>query len=369
MKTQLNHLLGAILLLLLPFSLSGQISIISTNFNSLNVTPVSLCQANIMNAGGEVSAVIQATIYNSANEKLLDCKTMPFVLKQGLSNVMSIQLSLEYSIFGTSAQASFIRTNHTLPSGNYKYCINVIAASSETGDDYCEEIQSELNSFLYLIDPFDHDTISASHPMLIWTHSEPFNVLAQGEYFRLVLVELLEGQNAESGVSVNIPVFEKSYVSSHQVQHPFDLKELEQGKRYGWQIQKFSNGMMVQKSEAWEFVIASDITPKDIMYAVMKKTVDGGFYTAKNNRVFFQFNESYILNPTKCVITDERGKTYSPNIYAVTKSGDYIKVDEKQSGNNRFVIQLAELGLKKGYYTLSVKNSKGETYYLKFYVE
>jgi hypothetical protein len=369
MKTRLNHLLGAILLLCLPFSLSGQVSIVSTNFNSLNVTPVSLCQANIMNAGSEISAVIQATIYNSANEKLLDCKTMPFVLKQGLNNVMSLQLSLEYSIFGTSAQASFVRTNHTLPSGNYKYCINVIAVSSETGDDYCEEIQSELNSFLYLIDPFDHDTISTSHPLLIWTHSEPFNVLAQGEYFRLVLVELLESQNAESGVSVNNPVFEKSYVSSHQVQHPFDLKELEQGKRYGWQIQKFSNGMIVQKSEAWEFVIAKDNPVSESMFAVMKKKIDGGFYTAVNNKVYFRFDEAYIINSSQCRIYDEKRKSYQPILYTLTETGEQIPVKEKQTGYNRFMINTAELELKKGYYMLEVKNTKGETFYLKFYVE
>ncbi|MEY4573767.1 MAG: hypothetical protein RLZ10_3073 [Bacteroidota bacterium] len=357
--------------IILITNLNAQVSIINASINSFNITGTSICQVTLMNSSTEMSVILDAKLYNSAGEIILESKTMEFTVRPGLNAGNTLAFSLEHSNFGTSAQAQFIQTNHSLSSGIYKYCVNLtIVSSGEISDEYCEDLESQFSEYLYLVSPTDKDVIEEKNPLLIWTHSEPFNILAQGEYFRMIVVELSKEQDAEAGVTNSIPVFYKNYVSSHSVQYPIDATPLEEGKRYGWQVQKMSNGTVINKTESWEFTINKKIEPTENKYAVLKKKLDGGFYTAENNKVFFRFNESYISGDLTCRILDESRNPVKPLVKNETdKKEASERVNIKTNGVNLFEIDLTELDIKKGYYQLEVKNSKKEKYLLKIYVD
>lgn len=349
----------------------SQISILNTNLNSLNVTPESLCQVNIMNgASSEMQVTLEAKLLNSTGENILTVKTNPFRLIAGMNNGFQLNYTIQSTIYSGSGQAQYIRTTHTLPSGNFKYCVSVVALTGEGGDDFCEDMVSDITSFLNLVFPYDKDTIDTPFPLLTWMHSEPFNILAQGEYFRMIVVELNSDQGAEAGILSNNPVYYKNYMTTHQQQYPFDAKELEDGRRYGWQVQKISNGTVIDKTESWEFTLRKSNLKPDNKYATLRKKHDGSYYTANNDKIFFRFEESYVSGELKCRILDEKRNEIKPEVTnEKSVQAQKERINVKSAGANYYEIDLNDLKLKPGFYELEVTNTKNEKFVLRFQIE
>jgi antitoxin component of MazEF toxin-antitoxin module len=347
---------------------NGQVSIVNAHLNTLNVTPASVCEVSIMNNQGSVQVIIEAQVLNSANEPLLDVQSLPFYLSQGMNVLSSGNIPINTTQYGVSAQASYIQTAHSLPSGTFKYCCTVQVLSTEGGDEYCEDVESELSSNMYLVFPNDKDTIETKNPVLIWTHSEPFNIVATGEYFRMIVVELTNDQNAEDGITINNPIYMKNSLTTHALLYPSDAEELENGKRYGWQVQRVTNGIITDKTEAWEYTMKPATAISENKYAVLKKTLDAGFYTAENGKLFFRFNEEYISGKVSCTIYNSAREKILP--VAINEDKSITTIAFKKSGYNCYEINLNDLNnVNSGFYTLEVKNEKGEVFLLKFYVE
>jgi hypothetical protein len=206
-------------------------------------------------------------------------------------------------------------------------------------------------------------------PNLIWNHSEPFNILASGEYYRVVVVELSSDQTPEAGILVNIPIFTQNYLKDHDVPYPFNAKALHPGVRYGWQVQLVTNGVITNKSEAWEFCLRPPKVIRENRYATVKKTLDGGFYTAESNKLFFKFDEQYAaFKPVACYIYDAGRQLVKAKVNAESNTNEATGINLKGNGYNRFEIDLDDLDVSTGYYTLQIKNEKGELFILKFYV-
>ncbi|HZK64302.1 MAG TPA: hypothetical protein VFC34_09160, partial [Puia sp.] len=356
---------GIFMLLLLSSSLRAQVVILSSSLNSYNITPQSMCAVTMMNYGNPTQVYLQARLTNSAGVPLLVVRSAAFTLKKGMNAPGSLSIGIQSAQFGTLSQGEYIKSSHILPSGKFRFCCSVVPVTNTEGDDFCDDLESDISSFLNLVSPDDKDTIDTRNPLLIWNHSEPFNLLASGEYFRLILVELKTGQTAESGIATNTPRYMKINLCSHQVQYPFDAYELENGKRYGWQVQKISSGVIEDKSEAWEFIIEPENAVHESKYASLKKILDAGYYMTESNKVFFKFEESYGSGKIQCRIYDSKRHMVLPK----TKSdaARNVSVDFKQNGYNRFVIDLNELDIKTGFHTLEVKNEKNEIFLLKFY--
>lgn len=93
-------------------------------------------------------------------------------------------------------------------------------------------------------------------------------------------------------------------------------------------------------------------------YAVMKKKLDGGYYTAINGELQFRFDEEYKDSDnslTYNIYTDMHSLVSSPPSQSV------------QYGDNRYAIDLTSiLSMTSGYYILEVVNEKDEKWYLRF---
>lgn len=357
-------------------SLTAQISITSSRASMYNVAPSDLVQIMVFNNGAETNFYIEAQLVNSSNEKLLSVVTSPFLLKKGMNNLTSSQLNISAVNYSSSTQANFLKINKRLPTGNFKYCVRIIPVTQfEDGDEYCQEFDANDNGMLYLIYPSDEEEIETKNPLLMWMHNEPFNLLAPGESFRLLLVELEKNQSAESGIQMKSPIFMKNNLTQHQVQYALDAPKLEEGKHYGWKVQKILNGSVVNETEAWKFSLKEEVKPTDFMFATLKKELDGSFYVVQNERIFFTFKEKYEPVTIKCKIFDEKNKEVIPNLNkAESKEGEVktravSELSLKKSGFNQFELDLQPYQLKSGYYILEVLNEKKERFKLKFYVE
>ena len=352
---------------LLGLSSAGfsQISILNANVNSFNITPASLLQVNIMNTFNDVQAVLEADLLSTDNTLLLKVTSNPFLLKKGMTTA-GMNVTVASSQYGTTDVSTHIKTFHNLPSGKFHYtCTIRVLSHDATGDKYTEDVESENSSFMMLVFPSDHDTIDSPAPLLSWSHSDPFNIASAGDYYKMVVVKLRPEQSAEAGISVNVPIFMKTNLMSHQVLYPYDLKILEVGQRYGWEVQKISNEVIVDKTEAWDFVLRPKLDSKDNKYTTLRKTLDGSFYQANNSKIFFRFDETYASGNMTCNILDDNqdkpAKALAKN--EIRKGAD---INYKNLGYNCFEIDLDQLGIKSGFHTLVVKNQKGEEFLLKF---
>lgn len=347
----------------------AQVSVVNLQLMPYNVTPDGLLAVSIMNNGASQQVQLVSKLYNFNNELLMTVKSNSFNLKQGLNAPFDGSRKVSSSEYSKSQQAEHIKITHGLSSGTFKVCVNIIQIStSEIVDEFCDEIESNFNQYLYLVTPADKDTIETPTPLLLWAHSEPFNILSQGEYYRIVVTEMKEKQGAEEAVTINTPVMAKNYLTTHSFQYPYDAKELRTGKHYAWQVQKLANGVITNKTEAWEFVMREKPEEKEIKYVAMQQMIDASFYTAHNRKVYFKYIEEYgsqgNINP---ILKNDAGKEFPISINKDQKELSNV-VNLKNVGDNRFILDLNGENLKPGFYVLQIKNEKKEMYYLKIYL-
>jgi hypothetical protein len=361
-----------ILIVALVQYLGAQVSVSSASLQSFNVTPITVCQAVLMNSGGETSVKIKAQVFNSAGQELLTVTTAPIVVRTGMNSLQPSQIQTASVVYGSNAQAGYVQTQHQLPSGVFRHCITVFAGGGEPQDEYCQELESSATSFLNLVSPFDGDTLDASTPVLNWTHSESFSLLAPGESFVIVIAKMSKDQDAEAAVTANIPHYQMRNVLRHDIQYPADAPALKVGETYAWQVQKFAAGGqgVIAKSEAWKFTIREEKVVPDQKYAVLKRKPDAGYYFAANDKIFFRFDEPYAGAKLKCRILNEKQEELLPVMENEENREKGAETENlKTTGYNRFEMDLSPYNLKTGYYYLEVMNEKNEKYILKFYVE
>jgi hypothetical protein len=352
-------------LCLATFSGWSQAQILSANISSFNITPRGMLEVNIMNSRAEEQVVLTAKLVNSKGEALLTVTTAPFLLSRGMSNTAQSKITIASAIYASNDQATQVKNNHSLPSGKYTYCASINAI--DVSDEYCQDIESDYSSFLFLVSPPDKDVIETKQPILVWTHSDPFSLSNQNDYYRIVVTDLYAGQSAEAAINTNIPVYMKNYLSMHQVQYPIDAKELKAGQTYAWQVQRISNGAIVNKTEAWEFKLKGPDPIKENKYARLKKNLDGTLYMAEGNKIFFRFDEDYAGKKMSYKILNEKQQAVTAP--EATEVGERVKMDAVKDGYNTYMIDLNRYKIPAGIYVLEVTSEKKEMYKLKFQVE
>jgi hypothetical protein len=352
---------------LLSYSaVSAQVSVVNIPLMSYSITPESMLSASLMNAGSEQQVSMTSKLYNLNNELLLVVKSAAFSVKPGLNAGYGSRKAMAVE-YGSGKQADYIRTSHGLPSGVFKICVDIQnALTLEPSDEFCDEIQSEFNQYLYLVFPMDKEVIPTTSPLLTWSHSEPFNILAQGESYRMIVAEIKHNQTPEEALLLNSPVMLKDYLTSHSLQYPYEAKPLEQGKSYSWQVQKLANGVVLNKTETWEFKILNPDATVENKYATLRKVLDASFYTAENNKIFFRFQEEYTSGALSFTIYDSKRKPLEAK--ATNESVKKSAANYKYHGFNQYEIDLNGYDVSKGFYTLEVQAGNNELLLLKFYI-
>lgn len=352
-------------------NIQAQVNIVSANFTSYNVSPGSLSDIQVMNPGTkELQVVVESKLFNSNNEILLQVKTNPIALKLGLNSILSSNPSYSYVNYTSNKYSQYIQNTKTLPSGKYRFCTTVMAVntSEPQSDDYCDELEAEGNNLLYLISVPDKEEIETEYPVLVWYHSEPFNLLAPNEFYRMVLVEMNKDQSPDAAITVNQPLYVKNFLTTHSIQYPIDAKKLEPSKHYAWQVQKMSNGAIIDKTEAWEFSLKSNPTLTSQKYVYLKENLDASSYQCIDGHVYFAYKENYSGKNLSIRLYNDKHKQVEI-VPVVSENVGETKNDVKSFGSNYCDLNLEASHLKSGIYFMEVSDDKGEVRKLKIKFE
>jgi len=360
-------LFTAILTVLLFYSeATAQVKILNARINEFNITPLSLCEITVFNYGTAVTGIIEANLMINGSASIMKVTTRPLQLMPGLNTSLAQKVIIDAVSFSNEPAAMFIRNNHILQAGNYTYCCRIISslAGEQSEDEYCEEISTQQDIFLFLLYPVDHDTIETLNPILIWNHGIDRGFGSGMENYRMIVTELHPGQPAQAAIQVNPPLYFNKTVLSHQVPYPFESKKLEKGKSYAWQVQRMVNGNIANSTEAWVFHIKADDPPPPDHFVIPKKSLDAGFYNLLEDELAFKFEDEYSGQQLVCRIiesSDSRSATTGMRLNS-------NEVTAKYAGGNLFVINMSGLNLNKGLHILEIENNKKQKSYIKFYV-
>jgi hypothetical protein len=195
-----------------------------------------------------------------------------------------------------------------------------------------------------LLNPSHLDTICNKRPVLSWQPPLPFS---SGMRFRLILTEKKAGVGVED-LLMKTPLLLLDNISSTTINYPSVNPELKEGKTYYWQVVAYEKGLIISRSEIWEFTVqCTEVLkpgPND-SYRELKLLVNGNYYIA--NRVLkFSFRNDYNIQKLRYSILD---------ISDAGKEIKHVPEIKLQSGLNKIDIELGDLDLKAGnHYILKV---------------
>ncbi|MBP6091570.1 MAG: hypothetical protein KA264_11545 [Crocinitomicaceae bacterium] len=220
-----------------------------------------------------------------------------------------------------------------------------------------------------LITPMDGDTIKTKNPLLSWTYMRKHQQQNDRSFYRLVLVELNKEQSAEAGVLMNQPLLKMEKIQSTQVFYPYDAPELKEGVWYAWQVQHFSNNTLIDKSEAWKFILPLPIIPIQ-QYYKMKVKPDGTEYLAQNGLIQFEFNEHYKNDEKLSFFLYNDRNQLIPMEIAFDRPNEQTtsRVNIKRNGLNFYTLDLGEHATQ-GRYKLLLLDAKKQQFELIFRVK
>lgn len=356
-------ILLAVICFICSLNVNAQVvRILNANINSNYITPGSLSNVTVMNTYGSGQFVFQAVILNSYGIPVLEILSQPFILNEGSVQSLNNKLSLVSVNYSNDYIGEFINTHKSLPQGKYTYCCFLQPVSGGTDvsvEEFCEDLESDINHSINLISPYNRDTINTIYPLLIW-NTLPFNKkLSNGEYYQLIVCEIVTDQNPEEAILINKPVLAVENLKNTQLNYPPNEEKLRTGYQYAWQVSKVVQNEIIATSEVWAFFIDE---PRSVpqSYIIPKKSEDAGFFYLKENKFYVKFTEPAENNILFCRI-----------------KGADLKADKNRDtdimvshlGYNIYEINVERMKLKKGSYTMEIMNHLNDKYYVKFYVE
>ncbi|TNF48833.1 MAG: hypothetical protein EP305_04480 [Bacteroidetes bacterium] len=218
-----------------------------------------------------------------------------------------------------------------------------------------------------LISPNDGDSIKTKNPLLTWSYLGGLQQNNERTFYRLIIVELKDNQSAESGIIVNQPLVKMDKIQGTQLFYPYDAPEINEGVWYGWQIQKISNNVIIDKSEAWRFILPLEVQTKQ--YYKMKIKNDGIDYVAEEGKLRFEFIEQYKDDELKYYLYNAKNELMDVKI---TMGDEEMEEDKsikiKRTGNNYYEIDLGQFALE-GSYKLVVIDKKKQRFEMKYTVK
>jgi hypothetical protein len=258
----------------------------------------------------------------------------------------------------------FVNYN-TLPAGTYQYCIQVLpkAIIGETDPgNMVEECVYHKNQELFLInliEPENNAKIYEHNPAFTWVANYSFsNELT----YKIRVAEIRKGQNTESAISRNNPIYQENELRQNTLIYPMYAKELETYQPYAWTVDAYYHGILLGGAEPWRFTIIDDsigeVPTKDMSY-IEANIEDGTNTSLIAGKIKIKFIEKeHRSNSLQVSITDADNKP----IKGFNKNWDV------EMGENRVEYDLSSLELLKHrkVYSMVLKDSESKIYTIRF---
>ena len=246
--------------------------------------------------------------------------------------------------FTNTTLAAITSQTRNFPPGEYTYCFQFTGPNSHDVDESCFDANIEPLVPIDLIYPDDKAKICQKRPPLSWKPPVPFPA---GMRFRLELTQKKRGSSVES-LLMNAPLVFMDNIPSTSVNYPSYAPDLMEDSTYCWQVVAYQEGVILSKSEIWEFTVQCQdpATPmSNDSYRELKSLVNGNYYYAMGY-LKFSYQNNYNYKKLQYEIYEtEKGSTQIKNLPDVALVAGLNKVD----------IDLSDLDLEEGkHYMLKV---------------
>lgn len=310
----------------------------------------------------DFNATIRIIISEDKAGQIAEINSSSIYIKRGITSFNRSVLGTMRTKFSTNSIAAMLRQTGKLPEGEYEYCYELSPLEEKPGiQDYyenCFHYNLQPLSPLLLIDPMDEEKICNQKPAFVWQAPMPINLAAK---YRIIVVERKEKQTAAEALSFNQPVINVSGLTQSRINYPMNIKELEKGKSYVWQIYYSINNLLLTRSEIWAFKIECDEeTPgrEDNSYREVNHQINGDFFIA-TGKLKFAINNAYNDGVLEYNIV---------NLNKIEKSIKNLPQLKLITGLNKYELNLSEyLDFKEGeHYQLEIQLPNGQKSYLRF---
>ena len=325
--------------------------------------PDGLFNCRIINPGVTQTAYLTISVTERNAGVICQIKTSEFTVLPG-SNAVPVSAATSAQVrFSQNRLGQLTAASRSFPEGDYEYCFALNYLHSDNPpQEQCFSYTLAPFAELNLIEPYNKDKICDKRPMLTW---EPLIPGIPGSYYQLVLTEIKRGQSATEAINYNLPVFNQSNIISPLLPYPSVAAELENKKKYAWQVTAYKDGTILNRSEIWEFAVGCrDTVANDTLlygYRNIEDLSKGNYYTARGAIRFG------LINPY------QKGKL-KYRVEALDKPGKAITGLPKillENGNNTITIDISDNNhfINGKYYVLSLWLLDGSVKRLRFLYE
>lgn len=281
---------------------------------------------------------------NISKTQVLTMTSPQFSLSPGITPFPASVYGNSRFGFSNTALAAIASQTRNFPPGEYTYCFQFTGPNSHDVDESCFDANIEPLVPIDLIYPGDKDKICQKRPPLSWKPPVPWPA---GMRFRLELTQKKRGSSVES-LLMNAPLVFMDNIPATSVNYPSYAPDLMEDSTYCWQVVAYQNGVILSRSEIWEFTVQCQdpATPmSNDSYRELKSLVNGNYYYATGYLKFtYQNNYNY--------------KKLQYEIYETQKGSAQIRNLPDiplVAGLNKIDIDLGDLDLEEGqHYMLKV---------------
>lgn len=302
----------------------------------------------VQNAGSEkINGRVFITVTeNTSGSAVVTVVTPFFVLSPGVTNFSKPVYSNSSFRFASTAHGAIAAQTRGIPPGDYTFCFTFVPQDKSRFSEHENCFDGDIQPLapLTLLNPGHLETICNKRPVLSWQPPMPASSAMR---FRLLLTEKKHDNPAED-LLMKAPLLLLDNITSPVINYPSVNPELKEGKTYYWQVVAYEKGVIISKSEIWEFTVQCKENVKpgpNDSYRELKLLVNGNYYIA-NRTLKFSFRNSYNIQKLQYSIVDIAGGG---------KKIKHVPEVKLQQGLNKIDIDLSDLDLERGrHYVLKV---------------
>ena len=281
-------------------------------------------------------------------------------------NNVSLLEPYNYSFYDNNLKDIIFNTGCLVP-GEYEICVVILNADqpSEILAELCYTLIIQTFTPLYLVSPFDGDTLQTNIPLFSYTQVTP---PLFGAAYYLQVVEILGEQSPISAFKSNPLFFEEKRLLSNILQYPFSARPFNPCSTYAWRVSyRDQSGFILTESEIWVFETKCESEEEEIIetdellftYCKPYRKLGNNFYQISKPLLRFEFDNAYMKSGEfNYILTNDKNEIIAKGDLPIQQ--DFLPEDKE---GKELLVRTG-----KGHYSLSLEEveiSEGEIYVLK----
>lgn len=354
-----------IVIMLLPVTMLAQqtMTVNMAPIDGIDITPDNIFNFQIISTlGASKNTLIKGAIHYR-NLDLSLSYSFHYRIQPGANQLSADMVNPQWQ-FSSSALRELFFNYKKLPAGTYEYCVTIYpdGGSSDMGSNntnQCLYHQSDETFLINLVNPEDKAIINTYNPPLTWVANCPF---ASELTYRVRVAEIKPGQNTQTAVSSNQPMYDERNIPQNTIIYPAYAKPLIANQPYAWTVDAYYKGILLGQAEAWQFTIKADTVP--IAPPISRSYIDikrengtQQLYAAGQLKLKYVCNDRPLDSLTLHLYNDD-----NKEVKINTRSLNAVY------GDNRYILDLTTIANLKdnNKYLLEIQTQGGKTYKLPF---